>query len=440
MVERRTISSAAIGGSMCGSCGAPNVMALTRALTIADRHIEHGSALVTTRRPSKVRRPSRRAATRSSVISACAVGSWRETCLLLARARTRPSASASTAPNGASPRSIAFAASRHREPDQPLLGRPVGVELIRARSGPRSPRRGRARAMRSAGPRTAAATSGPRSASRRTAARRTSSTASRRAATSSMPLMPITCGVAAIGIVDVADDLRPVAAAAPRSLAQRLGRRRGDPVEHGPGRRDDRREPLGLGGGDRPSVRRPDRRRARRTSSTRRRRRARPPRPRSRRRRSPARPPGRRPRSAARARGTTRPPAPRSFPTATSRASRAPTRTPSCRPPRRSPRTRFAMPPSMPRRASGPVNDRRTPMSGSTRAADQAPETLHESPAIGVEAGRVAALGHRLVEVPPAAGVVEVVEQAAQRAEVLRSPGAGSPGWRVMTPSPRAGG
>ena len=51
-------------------------------------------------------------------------------------------------------------------------------------------------------------------------------------------------------------------------------------------------------------------------------------------------------------------------------------------------------------------------------AAEETPETLDEGPAIAVEAGRVAAFGRRFVEMPPAAGVVEVVEQAAQRAEV----------------------
>ena len=50
------------------------------------------------------------------------------------------------------------------------------------------------------------------------------------------------------------DDLVAVAAAAARSLAQ-LGRRRGGhAIEDGPGRLDERGQPLGLGGVDRPAV------------------------------------------------------------------------------------------------------------------------------------------------------------------------------------------
>ena len=100
------------------------MIAATRALTSADRHIEHGSALVATWRPSSVGRPERGgAATRISVISACAVGSLRVTCVLLAFAR---SSSGRVGEHGPERRvaaaSTAFAACVHRQPDEALRG------------------------------------------------------------------------------------------------------------------------------------------------------------------------------------------------------------------------------------------------------------------------------------------------------------------------------
>ena len=103
-----TSSTRPIAGSMCPSCGAPKTIVATAALTSAEAHIEHDSALLATTSPSSVGRPRSRAASRMSAISACAVGSAVVAWAFAASSSTVPSGVASTAPNGASPRAAAI--------------------------------------------------------------------------------------------------------------------------------------------------------------------------------------------------------------------------------------------------------------------------------------------------------------------------------------------
>ena len=204
-----------------------------------------------------------------------------------------------------------------------------------ARCGPRSPRRGRARARRSAGRVPGRPLPTGDRASRPTAG---ADLEHRGPASGDVAdLDSHRVDVAAVRVVHVPDDLRPVPATAPRPLSQLLGGGSGDAVEHGPGRLDDRRQPIRFGRIDWSTVLVPDR----------------------------ARHPERRRRVAglaldrldldavgierqsgvlrhdgiprARPRGTPRPPAPPSSPASTSPASPAPKRRPSCRRPRLSP-------------------------------------------------------------------------------------------------------
>ena len=143
-----------------------------------------------------------------------------------------------------------------RRPTDPRGGDDrVSDRVSRARSGPPSPRRGRARARRSGARRSAAVHFRPASGDPSDGARRTSSIAAR--SPRSRPGRPEPAALAdadldgrrPVGLEDMADHLVAVTAAPARTLAQ-LGRRgRGDPSSR-PGRRDDDGQPLGLGGRD----------------------------------------------------------------------------------------------------------------------------------------------------------------------------------------------
>ena len=269
---------------MCPSCGAPNTIVATRALTRAEAHIEHDSALLARTSPSSVGRPSSRAASRMSAISACAVGS---PVVAWAFARLQQHASVGRREHRPERRVAARRGDRclrHRTPDERLgdllLHRPIVAGVSRARCGPRSPRRGRGRATRRAGRRSGAATSCRRSGCRRTSAQHLQ----HRRPDGREPLGRLRvaldahrAGVAAVRPGDVLDDLRPVAPAAAGPLAERLGRLVGDRVEHVPRGLDDRREPLAsrastgvavLGRDDATGSRRPSPRRPRSGSTT----------------------------------------------------------------------------------------------------------------------------------------------------------------------------
>src|SRR3954454_15571046 len=92
---------------------------------IAAAHIEQGSSVTYRSQPARRFAPSRAAASRSTNISACAVGSRSRSTQLPEAATTAPAGSSSTAPTGTSPCAAAAFASARASAIAPRAARPI---------------------------------------------------------------------------------------------------------------------------------------------------------------------------------------------------------------------------------------------------------------------------------------------------------------------------